>query len=148
MVESLESLEVVVCPLLSRQSGRHWFCIKKSSYNFPASFQRPLPSLGRACYRSKDLSTRGCSVSQSCLTLCNPVDRGTPGFPVLHYLLEFAQAHVHRPVNLTEVLFLLFMFMYYVCIMFMFMYFVLFTAVLSISLNVLTTVSGTWDSNR
>ena len=28
-------------------------------------------------------------------TLCDPMDRNTPGFPVLHYLLEFAQTHVH-----------------------------------------------------
>ena len=35
------------------------------------------------------------SVAQSCLTLCNPVDCSMPGFPVLHYLLEFAQVHVH-----------------------------------------------------
>ena len=25
----------------------------------------------------------------------DPVDRSTPAFPVLHYLLEFAQIHVH-----------------------------------------------------
>ena len=36
------------------------------------------------------------SVAQSCLTLCNPMDCSTPGFPVLHYLLELAQTHVHR----------------------------------------------------
>ena len=36
-----------------------------------------------------------CSVSQSCLTLCNPMDCSTPGLPVLHYLLEFGQTHVH-----------------------------------------------------
>ena len=35
------------------------------------------------------------SVTQSCLTLCNPVDCSTPGFPVLHHLLEFAQTRVH-----------------------------------------------------
>ena len=34
------------------------------------------------------------SVDKSCLTLCNPMDWSTPGFPVLHYLLEFAQNHV------------------------------------------------------
>ena len=28
--------------------------------------------------------------------LCNPMDCSTPGFPVLHYLLELAQTHVHR----------------------------------------------------
>ena len=31
---------------------------------------------------------------QSCLTLCDPMDGSIPGFPVLHYLLEFAQIHV------------------------------------------------------
>ena len=28
-----------------------------------------------------------CSVAKSCLTLCDPMDYSTPGFPVLHYLL-------------------------------------------------------------
>ena len=36
-----------------------------------------------------------CSVTKSCPTLCDPVDYSTPGFPVLHHLLEFAQTHVH-----------------------------------------------------
>ena len=36
------------------------------------------------------------SVAQSCLTLCNPMNRSTPGLPVHHHLLEFAQTHVHR----------------------------------------------------
>ena len=36
------------------------------------------------------------SVPQSCQTLCNPMDCSTPGFPVHHQLLEFAQTHVHR----------------------------------------------------
>ena len=27
--------------------------------------------------------------------LCDPMDCSTPGFFVLHYLLEFAQVHVH-----------------------------------------------------
>ena len=30
------------------------------------------------------------------LTLCDPVDCSTPGFPVLHYFPEPAQTHVHR----------------------------------------------------
>ena len=32
-----------------------------------------------------------CSVTQSCPSLCDPVDCSTPGFLVLHYLLEFVQ---------------------------------------------------------
>ena len=35
------------------------------------------------------------SVSQSCLTLCDPMDCSTPGFPVHHQLPELAQTHVH-----------------------------------------------------
>ena len=35
------------------------------------------------------------SVTQSCLTLCDPMDCSTPGFPVHHQLLELAQTHVH-----------------------------------------------------
>ena len=37
-----------------------------------------------------------CSVTKSCPTLCDPMNCSTPGFPVLCYLLEFAQTHVHR----------------------------------------------------
>ena len=37
-----------------------------------------------------------CSVAKLCLTLCNPLDYSTPGSPVLHYPVEFAQSHVHR----------------------------------------------------
>ena len=36
-----------------------------------------------------------CSVTQSCLTLCDAMDCSTPGFPVLQHLLELAQTHVH-----------------------------------------------------
>ena len=36
-----------------------------------------------------------CSVATSCLTLCDPMDCSTPGFPVLHSLLKFAQAYAH-----------------------------------------------------
>ena len=36
-----------------------------------------------------------CSVTQLCLTLCDPMDRTMPGFPVLHQLLELAQTYVY-----------------------------------------------------
>ena len=35
------------------------------------------------------------SVSQSCPTLCDPMNRSTPGLPVHHKLLEFSQTHAH-----------------------------------------------------
>ena len=36
------------------------------------------------------------SVTQSCLTLCNPIHHSTPGLPVHHQLPEFTQTHAHR----------------------------------------------------
>ena len=52
-----------------------------------------------------------CSVIQLCPTLCDPMDFSMPGFPVLHYLLEFAQTHVHcvgnaiQPISFSVILF-------------------------------------------
>ena len=36
------------------------------------------------------------SITQSCLTLCDPINRSTPGLPVHHQLPEFTQTHIHR----------------------------------------------------
>ena len=37
-----------------------------------------------------------CSVTKSCLTLCDPMDCRTPSYPVHYQLLELAHTHVHR----------------------------------------------------
>ena len=42
------------------------------------------------------------SVAQSCPTLCDPMNRSTPGFPVHHQLPEFTQTHVHRVGNAIQ----------------------------------------------
>ena len=44
----------------------------------------------------KTLSKQFSSVAQSCPTLCDPMNRSTPGLPVHHQLPEFTQTHVHR----------------------------------------------------
>ena len=36
------------------------------------------------------------SVTQPCPTLCDPMNRSTPGLPVHHHLPEFTQTHVHQ----------------------------------------------------
>ena len=36
------------------------------------------------------------SVTQSCLTLCDPMNHSTPGLPVHHYLPEITHTHIHR----------------------------------------------------
>ena len=43
----------------------------------------------------KERKTLCCLFAQSWPTLCNPTNYTTLGFPVLHYLPEFAQTHVH-----------------------------------------------------
>ena len=42
------------------------------------------------------------SVTQSCLTLCNPMDCSMPGFPVHHQLPELAQSHVHQVIDAIQ----------------------------------------------
>ena len=41
------------------------------------------------------MAVHTCSVPQSCLTLCDPMDCNTPGLSVPHHLLKTAQVHVH-----------------------------------------------------
>ena len=42
------------------------------------------------------------SVTQSCLTLCDPMNRSTPGLPVHHQHPEFTQTHVHWVGDATQ----------------------------------------------
>ena len=51
----------------------------------------PVPS-PKICLSSVQFS----SVSQSCPTLCDPMNRSTPGLPGHHQLPEFIQTHIHR----------------------------------------------------
>ena len=37
------------------------------------------------------------SATQSCPTLCNPMNRSTPGLPVHHQFPEFTQTHAIQP---------------------------------------------------
>ena len=42
------------------------------------------------------------SVTQSCPTLCDPMNRSTPGLPVHHQLPEFTQTHIHRVADAIQ----------------------------------------------
>ena len=57
----------------------------------------PIPSRWKSpfCFLFLQVQLCCCSVAKSCPTLCNPMDCSTPGFPVLHYVLEFAPSHAH-----------------------------------------------------
>ena len=47
-------------------------------------------------YFFESLSVQFSSVTQSCPTLCDPMNCSMPGLPVHHQLPEFTQTHVHR----------------------------------------------------
>ena len=70
------------------------FSIKKSGEKLSS-----LPGVGGWISRSSSYyylwCTYCCSFIQLCLTLWSPMKCSTPGLPVLHYLLEFAQTHEH-----------------------------------------------------
>ena len=65
-------------------------------------------NIGSQMMPLESLTKRGCavlslfssvqfsSVTQLCPTLCDPMNRSTPGLPVHHQLPEFTQTHVHR----------------------------------------------------
>ena len=42
------------------------------------------------------ISVQFSSVTQSCPTLCNPMNRSMPGLPVHHQFPDFTQTHIHR----------------------------------------------------
>ena len=42
------------------------------------------------------------SVTQSCPTLCDPMNRSTPGLQVHHQLPEFTQTHLHRVSDVIQ----------------------------------------------
>ena len=47
-------------------------------------------------YKTEIDTVQFSSVAQSLLTLCDPVNRSTPGLPVHHQLPEFTQTHVRH----------------------------------------------------
>ena len=60
--------------------------------SMPPTLQQPTQP---PCAKVSSLRRNCCSVTQLYLTLCNLMDSSMPGFPVLHYLPELAQTHVH-----------------------------------------------------
>ena len=58
----------------------------------------PVPS-PKICLSSVQFS----SVSQSCPTLCDPMNRSTPGLPGHHQLPEFIQTHIHRVSDAIQI---------------------------------------------
>ena len=77
---------MVISPILNKLTQKH-FGSPSSSRTCPIFF---------VFYYKATSTSQFSSVAQSCLTLCDPMNRSTPGFPVHHQLPEFTQTHVHR----------------------------------------------------
>ena len=59
-------------------------------------FPGPAEPLVLLCRSAPLLKLLCANLLQSCPTLCNSMNRSTPGLPVHHQLPEFTQTHVHR----------------------------------------------------
>ena len=81
-------------------NARHWLLCMDANFIGDICWGLGSPSLaGKTCQLQIVFSmwyVQFSSVAQSCLTLCNPMNCSTPGFTVLHHLLEVGQTHVHR----------------------------------------------------
>ena len=93
------SLFVSSCQI-SKQSGliRPQFEIFSPAYKKKNRFYSGVSVTAAICMSCYPKRVSGCcgSVAKSCLTLGDPGDCSTPGFPVLHHLPELAQTYVHR----------------------------------------------------
>ena len=70
--------------------------IEPASLLPPTLAECSLAPVGKPPSSAKEYySVQFSSVTQSCLTLFDPMNRSTPGLPVHHHLPEFTQTHVH-----------------------------------------------------
>ena len=77
---------VYSAPLLSPRSPQICLPVQSAGTTLCRGLSVPICEMG-ICYMLSHL--------QSCLTLCDPMDCSTLGFPVLHHPPEFAQTYVH-----------------------------------------------------
>ena len=95
----LREVRILLQPSRKFHEGRHLL------YLFSVGTPRPRTLLITQLALGRDpTDLECCPVSKSCLTLCSPTDCRMPGFPVLHYLPEFAQTHVHWIMGIVSLL--------------------------------------------
>ena len=69
----------------------------EKSINISVFFQNTKSNnLARTPEDGANVLIQFCSVTQSCPTLCDPMNHNMPGLPVHHQLPEFTQTQVHR----------------------------------------------------
>ena len=83
-------LQLLWCPLSTMETIWHF-----SKFTFIAE-DRTVYSLTMVWLTISQLSVQFSLVTQSCPTLCDPMNHSTPGLPVHHKLPEFTQTHAYR----------------------------------------------------
>ena len=80
-----------------RDGGAWWAAVCGVAQSWTRLKRLSSSSSNSALYTSLVMTYMGCccSVAKLCLTLRDPINGSTPGFSILHYLLGFAQTHVH-----------------------------------------------------
>ena len=96
-IVSIKTLLFIWAPLCAKHFT---YSIAFNPYNHPAVNSPIIPfDRWKKPWNSRRLSCCYycccCSVAKLYLTLWDPTNCSTPGFPVLHHLLEFAQTYVH-----------------------------------------------------
>ena len=79
-----------------KKSHRHTSDLSgsRSLYQTSAQLQEMVPLTRKSYHLHRSDQIR--SVAQSCPTLCDPMNRSTPGLPVHYQLPKFTQTHIHR----------------------------------------------------
>ena len=85
---------------MSNSSWPHDYSLPGSSVN--GIFQARVLEWGAIAFSGLKGSVQFSSVTQSCLTLCDPMNRSTPGLPVHHQLPEFTQTLIHRVTDAIQ----------------------------------------------
>ena len=81
--------------VFSNESTLHMRWPKYWSFSFSIIPSKEHPGL-KEKHQYSILTVQFSSFTQSCPTLCDPMNHSTPGLPVHHHLPEFIQTHVHR----------------------------------------------------
>ena len=80
---------------LKHRAERKLFCEPLHRTQYGHSVAGAAGKTGQPCLSHHAVRGHCCLVAKLCPTLCDPMDCSLFGFPVLRYLLEFAQTHVH-----------------------------------------------------
>ena len=96
-VKSLSRIQLFVTPWTVAYHAPPSMGFSRQEYRrglpFPSPDGLPTPGIEPG---SPALSVQFSSVTQSCPTLWDPMNRSTPGLPVHHHLPEFTQTHAHQ----------------------------------------------------